>query len=118
MAALPSLITVDEFREMPDTGEHAYELHHGEVVAVTRPKAPHWRLQMRLIRLLDLKLKDFGEVGMEMPYRPVDEFDMRVADVAVVSRARADAVNPDDNLHGAPELVIEIKSASNTASQL
>ena len=35
MAALPSLITVEEFREMPDSGEYAYELHHGEVVAVT-----------------------------------------------------------------------------------
>lgn len=118
MAALPSLITVEEFRQMPDVGECAYELHHGEVVPVTRPKARHWRLQMRLVRLLDSRMKHFGEVGMEMPYRPFAEFDLRVADIAVVARARADAVDPEDNLHGAPDLVIEVKSPSNTRAQL
>jgi hypothetical protein len=44
MAALPDLITVQQFRRMPDDGR-AYELHHGEVVALTRPKAKHYNLQ-------------------------------------------------------------------------
>jgi hypothetical protein len=35
MAALPQLITVEQFRQMPE-GEFQYELHHGEVVAMTR----------------------------------------------------------------------------------
>ncbi|MDR3699197.1 MAG: Uma2 family endonuclease [Candidatus Sulfopaludibacter sp.] len=78
MAALPNLITVEQFRQMPDDGR-AYELHHGEVVA---------------------------------------EFDLRVADVAVVSQARHDGIDPDDNLRGAPELVIEVKSPSNTDRKL
>ena len=38
MAALPDLITVEQFRQMPDDGR-TYELHHGEVVAATRPGA-------------------------------------------------------------------------------
>jgi Uma2 family endonuclease len=53
-----------------------------------------------------------------MPYRPFPEFDMRVADIAAISRARWDAIDPDDNLHGVPELVIEVKSPSNTERQL
>jgi Uma2 family endonuclease len=117
MAALPDLITVQQFRRMPDDGR-ASELHHGEVVAVTRPKAKHYDLQRRFVRLLESRLAGFGQVGMEFPYRPVAEFDLRVADVAVISQARYDQIDPDDNLHGAPELVIEIKSPSNTDRQL
>jgi hypothetical protein len=47
------------------------------VVAATRPKARHWNLQSRLVRLLEPKLRTLGEVGMELPYRPVAEFDLR-----------------------------------------
>ena len=47
MAALPNLITVAQFRELPEGGECTYELHHGEVVAVTRPRARHSELQHR-----------------------------------------------------------------------
>jgi len=36
MGALPSLITVAQFRELPEGGEVTYELHAGEVVAVVR----------------------------------------------------------------------------------
>jgi hypothetical protein len=35
MAALPDLITVAQFRQMPEGGECSYELHHGEVVATS-----------------------------------------------------------------------------------
>lgn len=118
MAALPDLITVEQFRQLPEGGEYAYELHHGEVVSLTRPKLRHSKLQIRLSRLLEPKLKAFGEVMIECPYRPIAEFDLRVADVAAVSHSRWDAGDPDDNLHGAPELVIEVKSPSNTRRQL
>src|SRR5882672_824507 len=114
MAALPNLITVAQFRELPQGGEYAYELHYGEVVAVTRPKSKHFRLQRRLRRLLETKLHAFGEVEIEVPYRPVAEFELRAADVAAISRVRWDAIDPDDNLRGAPELVIEVKWPSNT----
>ena len=118
MATLTDLISVEQFRELPKGGEFAYELHDGRVVAVTRPKPRHWKLQSRLRRLLEPKLKAFGEVEVEVPYRPVDEFNLRAADVAVISHERWDAIDPDDDLRGAPELVIEIKSPSNTKRQL
>jgi len=118
MAALPDLMTVEQFRLLPEVGEYVYELHHGEVVTLTRPKARHERLQKRLCGLLEPKLKAFGEVSTELSYRSVPEFDLRTADVAVVSRSRWDAVDLDDNLRGAPELVIEVRSPSNTPRQL
>lgn len=118
MATLPDLISVEQFRQLPKGGEFAYELHHGTVVAVTRPKPRHWKLQRRLGRLLEPRLKTFGEVAIEVPFRPVAEFNLRAADVAVISHERWDAIDPDDDLRGAPELVIEIKSPSNTKRQL
>ena len=43
---------------------------------------------------------------------------LRVADVAVISQARFDRIDPADNLHGAPELVIEVLSPSNTVAEM
>jgi Uma2 family endonuclease len=117
MAALPQLVTVEEFRQLPE-GELQYELHLGEVVSMTRPKHRHLILQLRLFELLTPLLKSFGRVATEVPYRPLPEFDLRVADVAAVSRARWDGIDPEDNLRGAPELVVEVKSPSNTERQL
>ena len=118
MAALPNLVTVAQFRDLPEEGEYAYELHHGEVVALTRPKMGHSKIQLRLMELLAPKLRTFGVVTMEFPYRPLAEFEYRVADVVAVSRSRWDAIQPDENFVGAPDLVIEVKSPSNTKRQL
>jgi Uma2 family endonuclease len=68
--------------------------------------------------LLHAKLADFGEVAVEWPYRALSEYDLRAADVAVISRDRWDAMDEDDNLRGAPDLVVEVKSPSNTRQQL
>jgi Uma2 family endonuclease len=117
MAALSQLISVEQFRQLPE-GEYQYELHHGEVVSMTRPKARHLELQYRLLVLLVPRLSEFGAVRIEYPFRPLPEFELRAADVAAISRARWEAVDLDDNLHGAPELVIEVKSPSNTQRRL
>lgn len=66
MAALPQLVSVEEFLQLPESGEYQYELHHGEVVRLTRPKARHWKLQQRLSRLLEARLAQFGEVAIEV----------------------------------------------------
>jgi Uma2 family endonuclease len=118
MAALPDLITVAQYRQLPEHGEFVYELHHGEVVAMARPKARHWELQQVLMQILGPKLRSFGVVGIEFPFRPLAEFELRAADVAAISRERWETMDPDDNLRGAPELVIEVRSPSNTTAQL
>lgn len=116
MAALPVLITVEELRTI-DTPERC-ELHHGAIVPVTAPALKHGKMQRRLRRLLERLLGDGWVVDTEVPYRPVPQFELRRGDVVAISRARWDAGDPDDNVHGAPELVIEVKSPSNTRRQL
>jgi Uma2 family endonuclease len=117
MTALPSLITVERFRNMPDDGRR-YELHYGEVVEVAYPKQKYYDMQERLIEVLVARLPRSWKVSVEFPYRVWAEFELRFADVAVVSEARRAATDPEDNLHGAPELVIEVKSPSSTREEL
>jgi Uma2 family endonuclease len=75
-------------------------------------------MQRRLSRLLEPRLNAFGEVAIEVPFRLFPEFDLRATDVAVISRARWDTMDLDDDLRGAPELAIEVKSPSNTEPRL
>jgi hypothetical protein len=108
MAALPDLVTVKRYWRLPDDPAHCYELHLGEVVTVPWPKAGDIVVRGRLVDLLRPKLAAFGEVGPVFPYRALPEFDLRAADVALISWARLRAVDPDDALKGAPELVANL----------
>jgi len=118
MAALPNLITVEQYREIEDPPGGRYELHGGELFFVAFAKRKHHRMQDHMVDLLRRRMGAFGEVGMEFAYRPEPEFELRAADVAVISQARADAIDDEDNLHGTPDLVIEIKSPSNRRGKL
>jgi Uma2 family endonuclease len=114
-----ALMTVEQFRELPlDRGPWLHELRYGEIVTSTRPNSGEYKLQTRLAHLLETRAGQLGVVGIEMPFRAVPQFDLRAADVAFVSRERWDAIDPEDNLRGAPELVIEVKSESNTWAEL
>jgi len=112
-------MTVEQFLDLRlDDGPNVHELHHGEVVTLPRPKSRHYKLQARFFELLRPRAGSLGFVGIEVPFRAVPQFDFRAADVAFVSQERWDAIDPEDNLRGAPELVIEVKSASNTWAEL
>jgi len=116
MAALPALITVEELRTL-DTPDRC-ELHHGTIVPVTSPALKHEKMQWHLQQLLQRALGFAWIVPVEFSYRPLPQFELRRGDVVAISRARWDAGDPDDNIHGAPELVIEVKSPSNRPRQL
>ena len=110
------LMTVTEFEQIPNPPGGRYELYHGELVEVSFPKLPHVRAQRQLRRLLEHAAGDAGVVDKEIPYRPLPEHECWGADVAFVSRKRWDSF--DDYLMGAPELVIEVLSPSNTAAEM
>ena len=109
-------MTFAEFWDLPDPPGDRYELHHGELVIVAYPKFPHVRAQWQLRRLLESAAGDAGRVDKEFPYRPLPEHEAWQADVAYISKARWDAI--DEYLLGAPDLVIEVLSPSNTANEL
>ena len=110
------LMTFAEFQKIPNPPGHRYELHHGELVKVAHPEYPHVRAQWQLRRLLEEAAGDAGVVHTEMPYRPLPEYEGWGADVAYLTKARWDGI--DRYLAGAPELVVEILSPSNTKAEI
>jgi Uma2 family endonuclease len=112
------LMTVAEYEQIPERNEgFYYELHHGELVKVYFPKPRHYKLQRRLRRLLESPAGDAGVVDTEFAFRPLPEHEVWAADVAFVSKERWDQIK-DNYLQGAPELVIEVLSPSNTMEEM
>ena len=120
MASPPTrLMSFAEFEQLPDTPQgFRYELRHGEPVHMPPPKHQHYLAQRRLQRLLEQAAGAAGEVGIEMAFRPLPEYEYWQADVAFVSRARWEQIPTNGNLQGAPELVVEVLSPSNTAAEM
>ena len=110
------LMTFAEFERMPNPPGARYELHHGELIRVTYPKNPHIQVQWQLRQLLQSAAGGAGRVYTEFPYRPLPEYECWGADVAYVATLRWKGI--EDWLLGAPDLVIEVLSPSNTASEI
>jgi len=117
-AAEPLLMTVEQYRALPDREDVIQELHWGQVVTLSQPKMGHTKLQHRLVELLRPGTEKKGIVAYECPFRALPEYELRAADVAFVSHSRWAATDDDDNLHGSPELAIEVLSPSNTKSEM
>ena len=117
MATTPTkLMTFAEFERLPVPEGWRLELRHGELFKVAPPKIEHSRVQWRIRRLLESAAGTAGIVTNELGFRALREHEWRVADVAFVSKARWDAAK--DYLDGAPEIVVEIVSPSNTAGEM
>lgn len=111
-------MTVEQYSAVPDPQGGRCELHHGALFEASFPKRVHWDVQRRLTRLLTPLAEGRGVVGTEFAFRPLPEYELWAADVAFVSLSRYDATPPNDYLHGAPELAIEVLSPSNTAADM
>lgn len=111
-------MTVEEFRRLPECGAHILELRNGEVIKVTRPKKRHDDRVYAIRRLLPQDIHEVGYLKEEFSFRPLPEFELRVADLAFVPWGRWDQVEDDDNLHGSPEFIVEGASPSNSAEEM
>lgn len=119
MAVPTSLMTIEEFCKLPeDDGPVYHELRHGELVTVTRAKFRHQMIQSRLLALLRPLAPPGALVEAEVAFRALPQYELRVADVAYLTVERCAAVDPDDYIQRAPDLVIEVLSPSNTASEI
>jgi Uma2 family endonuclease len=118
-ATISQLMTVEQFRGLPeDEGSKYHELRHGELVAVTRPKLKHTLIQRNLRILLEPLAEPDSFVEIELAFRALPEHELRIADVAYVSAGRWAHVDPEDNFRGAPDMVIEVLSPSNSVSEI
>jgi Uma2 family endonuclease len=110
------LMTVEEFEKLPNPPDGVYELFHGQPVTVSYPKNPHVQAQWQLRQLLQAAAGASGRVYTEFPYRPLPEYECWGADVAYLPKARWTRI--EDWLFGAPDLVVEVLSPSNTKARL
>jgi Uma2 family endonuclease len=116
MPAAAAKLTVEEYSMTPKPKEGRWELRHGELVNVTFPKKLHNQIQLRLLHLIGSALKPGWTVSFEVAFRPATENELWAADIAVVSTTRWNRI--EDYLGGSPEVVIEVLSPSNTASEM
>lgn len=117
MASAPTrLMTFAEYEQVPNPKGGRYELRHGELAVVTYPLFPHVRAQRQLRRLLEAAAGEAGIIHTEMPFRPLPEHECWAADVAYIGKARWESA--DRYFFGAPELVIEVLSPSNTEREM
>jgi Uma2 family endonuclease len=110
-------MTFEEFAKLPEPQGLRYELHHGELVEMPKVRNRHAWCQERLVDLLKRIVGDAGVVFPELGFTTSGD-DYRQADVAYLPRSRWNALDPKDFLRGAPDLVIEVLSPSNTISEM
>jgi Uma2 family endonuclease len=112
------LMSFEEFEKLPDSRDVRQELHHGELIEVPPPKQGHKLIERRLRRLFENAGGGSGEAEIEVGFRPCPGNEYWIADVVFVSRDRWDAIPDDGYMQGAPDLVVEILSPSNSAAEM
>lgn len=118
------LYDVDELWEIyrqKDNDALSYELIEGVLVEMSAPGGVHGRIAIRLGRFLDeyAEARDLGNVTVETGYHPAgNRYTLLIPDVAFVSHLRAPEPFPEKWIPTMPELAIEIRSSSNTLSEL
>ena len=113
------LMTFAEFEQLPNTPEgFPYELRHGELVRVAPPKYDHFMIQQVLRDFLDKAAAGAGRAFTEVGFRAMPDQEFRVADVAYASNERWTQSKSAQYFFGAPEMVIEVLSSSNTATEM
>jgi Uma2 family endonuclease len=112
------LMTFAEFEQLPTPKDGRLELRNGEVVKLPPPKLKHVIVQENLRGLLKQAAGDAGSVYVEIGFQAFLDGNYRIADVAFVPTDRLKSQDPEGYFRGAPDLVIEVLSPSNTAAEM
>jgi len=105
-------LTYEDYCRLPNDGKR-YEIIEGELFVTPSPFRPHQRSVTRLTRYLSTFVQedDLGEVFVA-PFDVVfSRFDVVEPDLLYVSKERI-SVLTEKNVQGAPDLVVEVLSAS------
>ena len=118
--ATSGLVTLEEFAKLRDD-ECAYELSEGDLVQMTFPTAGHMLIAKRIARAIEKGslAASVGETFIEAGFLlQEDPPILRRPDVALVSGAYLHQTNLGEWFRGAPLVVVEVVSPSETASDL
>src|SRR5271154_2745176 len=118
MGAVKTLFTFEEFERM-EFRPGKQELIHGELIELPPPEIKHQRISRRIFKPLDAAMEEaqargevihLGETCYEVGCKFPDDTYL-IPDVSVTHAKQAE----DKYLQGAPAIVVEILSPSNTA---
>jgi Uma2 family endonuclease len=117
--ATKTLLTIEQFDQLPVKEGILYELDEGEVVIMTEPMPRHNAVRDSIARLMGNSVEErkLGKVFVETGYQLSPET-VRIPDVSFVPADRMRDIDLDRRIQGAPALAIEIVSPSDLAEQL
>jgi Uma2 family endonuclease len=117
--AAKTLLTIEQFDQLPVIEGTLYELNEGEVVTVTEPMPRHnWVRDNIAAALRDFAHpRHLGRVFVETGYQLTPET-VRIPDVSFVPADRMHNIDLDKRIQGAPALAIEVVSPTDLAEEL
>jgi Uma2 family endonuclease len=103
--------TYKDYKNLPESETKRYELLEGELVMIPSPTTYHQRISWNLERILgDFVAKHDLGVIYDAPLDVVfSQEDVAQPDIFFISKAHSQVIT-DENIQGAPDLIIEILS--------
>ena len=112
--------TVDDYLRVSETSKERYELIDGELHVAPSPSFWHQKTSKRLLYEIDRFVED-RKLG-ELVYAPLDVIlspvDVLQPDLLFISNEWQGVITERGAIHGAPDLVVEILSPSNSSNDL
>jgi Uma2 family endonuclease len=114
----PKLLTYDDYARLTPTDSGNYELHNGKIIFMPSPLSPHQNISMNLSVemggfIRQNKLGKLLAAPMDVRFTPNDVVQ---PDLLFISNEKLDRIKRI--VEGAPDLVVEIKSEGNTATDM
>ena len=116
--ATKTLLTIEQFDQLPIKEGILYELNEGEVVTMTEPRPRHNWVRDNIARLMGnfVEERKLGRVFLETGYQ-LSPDTVRIPDVSFVLADRMREIDLDRRIQGAPALAIEVVSPSERLSE-
>ena len=117
--ATKTLITIEQFDQLPVQEGVLYELNEGEVVTLTERMPRHNLVRDNVAAMLwnFAHPRFLGRVFLETGYQLSPET-VRIPDVSLVLADRMGEIDLDNRIQGAPALAIEVVSPTDLAEEL
>ncbi len=117
--ATKTLLTIEQFDQLPIREGIRYELNEGEVVTMTEPMPRHNWVRDNVAAVLRdfVHPRNLGRVFLETGYQLSPET-VRIPDVSLVPADRMREIDLDRRIQGAPALAIEVVSPPDLAEGL
>jgi Uma2 family endonuclease len=111
-----TLMSVEEFDRLEEPDELSYELDEGELVVMTKPRPLHNRIVLRLTSALVryLETNPVGEVFNPDNLFVLGSKTKRAPDVSFLRAERANRIDANADIPGAPDLAVEVLSPTDT----